>query len=131
MKVFVVEDSTLLRERLVQSLTTIHGIQVSGYAATAQDAISQIHQSHPDAIILDIRLKEGNGLQVLQEVKVRGQPPLVIVLTNFAYAQYRKKFLDAGADYFFDKSNEFEQVVVVLRQQLKKKSGDNTPANQA
>lgn len=120
MTVFVVEDSSLLRERLIRTLTGIQGVSVAGYSDTAEDAIQQIQQVHPDAIILDIRLRQGTGFQVLQAIKTRGKPPLVIVLTNFAYPQYRNKYIEAGADFFFDKSNEFDQVVVVLNQHLKK-----------
>jgi DNA-binding NarL/FixJ family response regulator len=120
MNVFVVEDSSLLRERLIRTLTGINGVQVTGYSDTAEEAIQQIQQLHPDAIILDIRLRQGSGFQVLQAIKVQGKPPLIIVLTNFAYPQYRKRYLDAGADFFFDKSNEFDQVVVVLNQYLDK-----------
>lgn len=120
MNVFVVEDSSLLRERLIRTLTGITGVKIAGYSDTAEEAVQLIQDKHPDAIILDIRLRQGTGFQVLQAVKTRGKPPLVIVLTNFAYPQYRTKYLEAGADYFFDKSNEFDQVVVVLNQQLKK-----------
>lgn len=116
----MVEDSSLLRERLIRTLTGIEGIRVNGFAETAEEAIQQIQLGHPDAIILDIRLRQGTGFQVLQACKVPDKAPLFIVLTNFAYPQYRKKYLDAGADFFFDKSNEFDQVVVVLKEQLKK-----------
>ncbi len=125
MKVFVVEDSSLLRERLIRTLNGINGVQVSGSADTAQEAIQAIRQTQPDAIILDIRLREGTGYQVLEAVKKPSPPPLVIVLTNFAYPQYRKKYLDGGADYFFDKSNEFHQVVVVLNEYLTKAKGNS------
>ena len=127
MNIFLVEDSSLLRERLIRTLTGIHGVQISGYADTAEDAIQSIRQTNPDTIILDIRLRQGTGFQVLQSVKVRGRPPIVIVLTNFAYQQYRTKYLDAGADYFFDKSNEFDQVITVLTQQLKKEKTNAPP----
>lgn len=128
MNVFVVEDSSLLRERLIRTLTGIEGVQVNGFADTADEAIEQIQKLHPDAIILDIRLRQGTGFQVLQAVKGRGKGPLVIVLTNFAYPQYRKKYLDAGADFFFDKSNEFEQVVGVLQAHIHRKGlNDTTP----
>jgi DNA-binding NarL/FixJ family response regulator len=120
MNVFVVEDSSLLRERLIRTLSNISGVEVCGFSDAADEAIQLIDQSHPDAIILDIRLRQGSGFQVLQKVKTPGKPPLVIILTNFAYPQYRKRYLDAGADFFFDKSNEFDQVVLVLNQYLKK-----------
>lgn len=119
MNVFVVEDSSLLRERLIRTLSGIQGVQVAGHSDTAEEAIQLIQAVHPDAIILDIRLRQGTGFQVLQAVKVKGKPPLVIVLTNFAYPQYRNKYIEAGADYFFDKSNEFDKVVVILNEQIK------------
>ena len=130
MNVFVVEDSSLLRERLVRTLTGIADVQVSGFADTAAEAIQQIQTLRPDAIILDIRLRQGTGFQVLEACKVHGRPPLVIVLTNFAYPQYRKKYIDAGADFFFDKSNEFGKVVEVLTEQLKKEKAKK-PASEA
>lgn len=120
MNVFVVEDSSLLRERLIRTVTSIPGIEVTGYSDTAEEATHMIQELRPDAIILDIRLRQGTGFQVLQAIKAPGKPPIVIVLTNFAYPQYRKKYMDAGADFFFDKSNEFDQVVVVLNQYLLK-----------
>jgi DNA-binding NarL/FixJ family response regulator len=123
MNVFVVEDSSLLRERLIRTLAGIEGVKISGYSDTAEEAIELIEQTHPDAIILDIRLRQGSGFQVLQAVKAPGKPPVVIVLTNFAYPQYRKRYLEAGADFFFDKSNEFDQVVVILNQLQAQKKG--------
>jgi DNA-binding NarL/FixJ family response regulator len=116
MKVFLVEDSDLLRERLTRDLSNLKKIEVCGFSDSAEQAIQQIEQTRPDVIMLDIRLREGNGFHVLRAVKKPGQPPVVIVLTNFAYPQYRKKFLDAGADYFFDKSSEFAQAILVLEQ---------------
>ncbi len=120
MKVVLVEDSALLRERLVQTIASIDGISLVGYAETAPDAIELIKERQPDAIVLDIRLRQGTGLQVLQAVKTTGQLPWVIVLTNFAFPQYRKKYLDSGADYFLDKSNEFDQISVVLKELMDK-----------
>lgn len=120
MRIYLVEDSDLLRERLVSSFSGIRGVEVAGFSDSADQAILQIQQSQPDVIILDIRLRQGNGFQVLQSIKKPGQPPTVIVLTNFAYTQYRKRFLDAGADYFFDKSSEFSNVNSVLEELLVK-----------
>ncbi len=119
MRVFVVEDASLLRDRLIRQIDAVDGLDIVGHADNATDAISQIRASKPDAILLDIRLKQSNGYQVLEAVKTPGQPPVVIVLTNFAYPQYRKKFMDSGADYFFDKSHEFDQAINTLKK-LKK-----------
>ena len=58
----------------------------------------------------------GSGIDVLREIKQNNQTPLVIVLTNYPYPQYRRKCMDAGADFFFDKSTEFDKVTEVLKQ---------------
>jgi DNA-binding response OmpR family regulator len=73
----------------------------------------------PDVAILDICLAKGSGIQVLETVKSNGPSPVVIMLTAFPYPQYRTKCLEAGADYFFDKLTEFEQVAEVVAELCK------------
>ncbi len=126
-KIYLVEDSGLLRERLIHTLSGIKGLEICGFSDSAEQAIQQIRQTETDIIILDIRLRQGNGFQVLKALKKPGQPPTIIVLTNFAYPQYRKKFLEAGADYFFDKSSEFAQVPLIVRALLAKRRTARAP----
>jgi DNA-binding NarL/FixJ family response regulator len=66
-------------------------------------------------VILDIRLIGEDGLSVLERIKKEHSPPIVIVLTNYPYPQYRKKCRELGADYFFDKVTEITSFVKVLR----------------
>jgi DNA-binding NarL/FixJ family response regulator len=66
-------------------------------------------------VVLDISMPGGSGMYVLETVKKDRPVPVVIMLTNFAHDQYRQKCLQLGADYFFDKSTEFERVIEVLR----------------
>ena len=72
----------------------------------------------PDAVILDIRLRTGNGLEVLQELKRGPSPPLVIMLTNHPSDYHRRWCEEHGADFFFDKTSEFEKVLDVLAQRV-------------
>jgi|SRR5581483_4226785 two-component system response regulator DevR len=116
MNLFLVEDSNFLRERLTRMISRLGGIQIVGSASTASEAIARISQTRPDVVLLDIRLAQGTGLDVLQHLKQQPAAPVVIVLTNFAYPQYRKKYLRAGADFFFDKSTEFELTLQALQQ---------------
>jgi len=60
-------------------------------------------------------LRGGSGIDVLQDIKQGHAAPIVMILTNFPYPQYRKKCADAGADFFFDKSTEFDKVPEVLK----------------
>lgn len=115
MKVLIVDDSALVRERLTTMLSEIKGVVVTGQANNSQEAIIAVSKFKPDVVILDIRMPGGNGIDVLFKVKKDKSSPVIIMLTNYPYPQYRKKCLDAGADFFFDKSTEFEIVAKVLK----------------
>ncbi len=116
MRVFLVDDSVVIRQRLKRMLANLKDIEVMGEAADAAEATEAIHQAKPDVVLLDIHLLGGSGIEVLEKVKKDQPAPAVIILTNYPYPQYRQKCLDAGADFFFVKSTEFDKVVPALRQ---------------
>lgn len=116
LKVLIVDDSDLVRERLTALILELEAIELVGQAADAQEALEAIPRLRPDVVILDIRMPGGNGIQVLEAIKRNGAGSVVIMLTAFPYPQYRKKCLEAGAEYFFDKATEFERVGEVLQQ---------------
>jgi DNA-binding NarL/FixJ family response regulator len=114
MKVLIADDSGAVRERIKMLLSEVAAIEMIGEAENAQQAIEHIRRQVPDVVILDIRMPGGNGIDVLREIEKKDRLPVVIMLTNYPYPQYRRKCMDAGADFFFDKSKEFEKVVEVL-----------------
>ena len=109
-KAFIADDSLVVRERLVTMLNELAGIEIVGQAETVAEAISAIGKLQPDVVILDIHLPDGSGIDVLQTIKQDEPAPVVIVLTNYPYPAYRQKCLQAGADFFLDKSTEFDQI---------------------
>lgn len=114
-RVFLVDDSAPIRERLIRLLSKVKEVEVIGGAVEAQSAIQSIHSLKPDVVLLDIRLSgEGTGFDVLRHIKPIEPAPLVIVLTSHPYPQYRDKCLDEGAAYFFDKSTQFGLIVPIL-----------------
>ncbi|MFL7794334.1 MAG: response regulator transcription factor [Anaerolineae bacterium] len=122
LKVFIAEDSTLVCQRLIDMLSELEGpeaVELIGRAEDAQEAVEAIQRLNPDVAILDICLAEGSGIQVLEAIKSNGTSPVVIMLTAFPYPQYRTKCLEAGADYFFDKLTEFDQVAGVVAELCK------------
>ncbi len=122
MKVFVVEDSAVLRQRLKRLLAEVPQLQVVGEAGDAQIALAAILEQKPDVVLLDIHLLNGNGIDVLQRLKQEQVAPAVIILTDYPYPEYRQLCLDAGADFFLLKSTEFEQIVPALRQLSQQKA---------
>jgi DNA-binding NarL/FixJ family response regulator len=114
MKIFIVEDSTLLRERLGELVSEIKGVKMVGSANDAQMALDVMSTLKPDVVILDIRLPHGSGIDILQQLKGHPPSPRVIMFTAFPYPQYRQKCLQAGADYFFDKTTEFDHIPPVI-----------------
>lgn len=116
LKVYIVEDSAVLRERVIESLEEAGNSRIVGSADTEEDAVNGIIQCAPDAVVLDIQLREGNGLNVLRRLR-NMQPevrPLVIVLTNYNYPEFRFRAMTAGTDYFFDKATELHRVAEIL-----------------
>jgi DNA-binding NarL/FixJ family response regulator len=114
MKVFIADDSIEIRKRIIAMLSDVERIDMIGQAENVQDAISSIHELNPDVVILDIRMPGGSGMDVLKTIEKRNRMPVVIMLTNYPHSQYRNKCLDAGADFFFDKSREFEKVIEIV-----------------
>ncbi len=120
-KVFLVDDSVVIRERLKRMLADVQGVQVIGEAADALALTTDsILKQKPDVVLLDIHLLDGSGIDVLQRLKKAKPAPAVIILTNYPYPQYRQKCLEAGADFFFVKSTEFDRVVPALKQLIQR-----------
>ena len=116
LKVFISDDSATIRKRLVTMALDLPGMDVVGQAENAPGSLAAIRQTQPDVVILDIRMPGGNGLEVLREVKKMNPAPKVIIFTNYAHAQYRKKGEEAGADFFLDKSTELDKLPQALEQ---------------
>ena len=114
LKVLIADDSVLMREQLVCILSQLDQIEIIGEARDGLEAIDSFRKLNPDVVILDIRMPKSSGLKVLESIKKDALHPIVIVLTNYPYPQYRKKFIEAGADYFFEKSTEFDKIPEVL-----------------
>jgi DNA-binding NarL/FixJ family response regulator len=118
-RVFLVEDSAPIRERLAGLLGEIDGVELVGEAETAADAAAGILRVRPDTVVLDIRLARGSGIDVLREVHPQAPEIVFIVLTNFANAQYQKICMAAGASHFIDKSTEIAQVKKLVAARVK------------
>ncbi|WP_087687361.1 MULTISPECIES: response regulator [unclassified Pandoraea] len=116
LKVLLIEDSAVIRESLSEALGSTGMLEVAGVAETADDAVRTLKEDSYDAVIVDIQLRRGSGMDVLSYLHDAGLLPhlMAIVLTNYALATYRKRCQQLGVQYFFDKSLEFDRVIEVL-----------------
>lgn len=115
MKVFIVEHSRMFRKELINLLSKLKEVEIVGQAEDSVKAMEAIQRLKPDVVILGIPISGGNGVQFVRNIKKDKLAPIVMILTHYPYRQYRKKYMDAGADFFFDKSTEFEKVIDVLK----------------
>src|SRR5690349_21025689 len=114
--IYIVEDSPLVRERLIEAVGDIPNSRVVGQAEAVTEALEGICHSQPRVLILDVQLRGGSGLRLLKQMRAAriDRPELVIVVTNYPSEDYRNASRDFGADHFFDKASEFDKVREVL-----------------
>lgn len=112
--VVVVDDSEVIRDRITVLLSEIPTVNIVGYADNPLSATELIVKNNPDVIILDIFLAGGSGIHVLKNIRSKKISSKVIMLTNYAQEEYRKKCFEEGADFFFDKSSEFDRVIEIV-----------------
>jgi DNA-binding NarL/FixJ family response regulator len=118
MKVFIADDSPIVYERLIAMLSNLKEIETIGQAHDVSGAINSIEELKPDAVILDIQMPGGSGIDVLRHIKKEQPATVVIILTNYPYPQYRQRCMDEGADFFFDKSTEFNEITKTFKRLL-------------
>jgi DNA-binding NarL/FixJ family response regulator len=119
MKVFIADDSSAIVTRLADLLQEVPGVELVGRAGDVAEAVRGINIMNPDAVILDLQMPGGSGLDVLRAVRVEHPYLQVLVCTNYPYRNYREECLGAGANFFLDKTTEFEKIPVILRKLIK------------
>ncbi|MEC5397979.1 response regulator [Uliginosibacterium sp. H1] len=120
LRVFLVEDSPLLRQVLSETLSTIPGVQVIGAADTESEALDELQDSPADLVVVDIELRHGSGLGVLKALKTdpgRFHAVRPVVLTNFAHATIRHRCTELGCPTVFDKSMQVDDLIRHVEQQ--------------
>lgn len=112
MKLLIVDDSSAVYGRLLEMLGGVEYFTALSIARSLHEAVEKGRQLCPDAVVLDVRLPDGSGLDALAQIKQDSPDTRVYVFTN--QVEYRDRATRAGADGFFDKSLEFEALVAQL-----------------
>ena len=106
----LIEDSPTIREGLIPALAEVANVEVIAVAETAAEAIAAMraHAETWQPAIVDLFLAEGNGLEVLRAGRERRPGQRMLVLTNYATSDTRRRALAGGADAVFDKATEID-----------------------
>jgi DNA-binding response OmpR family regulator len=108
LRVLLVEDCKSTSQHLRELFQLMFRKVSLAVAATEKAALASAVVEQPDLVLLDLNLKRGSGLRIIQKLKAVPSPPTVIVLTNFAIPMYRDLALLTGADYFLDKAFDLD-----------------------
>jgi len=126
MNLLIMDDAANIRHRIVELLSEVAGIDAIIESEDVASAVKAIKEHEPEVVILDIQVPPDgplrNGIDVLKITKQQFPKTGVIMLTNFANPRYREECKRLGADYFFDKSSEFEQVPEAVLRMMKQQT---------
>ena len=113
LKTYIVEDNATIRDNLMATLEELAGIDAVGTAETENEGKAWLLQAGQlwDLAIVDLFLKQGSGLGVLEACRNRQAHQKVIVLSNYATTDIRKRCAQLGVDAVFDKSNEIDALI--------------------
>lgn len=113
LRTYIIEDNPVIRENLIDTLEELAAIAVVGFAETEAQARSWLHghATQWDMAIVDLFLKEGSGIGVLQACRDRPDTQKMVVLSNYATVDVRRRCAQLGVDAVFDKSNEIDDLV--------------------
>lgn len=125
LKVFLIEDSRLLQELLGGILSELDGVEYCGSADGETEALRRLVELQVDLVIIDIELKQGSGIGVLDALQTDSGlygTPRKAVLTNYAHATMRQRCERFGMDAFFDKSMQINQLIDYVNDTAAQKS---------
>jgi DNA-binding NarL/FixJ family response regulator len=117
LSVLLVEDSRVLAERLRETLLSVPGVQLAGTVDSEADAVAALQRHPVDVLLLDLHLRQGTGFGVLRSIPSdQAKKLVVIVLTNYDLAEYRRAAAALGARHFLDKLRDFDRLPILLQQ---------------
>lgn len=120
MKIIIADDSKLIHDRIAERVELIDSVNVVAQTTNSFETIEEIKKHKPDVLILDIRMPEGSGINVLKYIKKNKIKIVTIVVTNYPIMQYKNKCFELGADYFFSKATEFDKVFELVERLAKR-----------
>jgi DNA-binding NarL/FixJ family response regulator len=129
MRVLLADDSRLMLERLTEMLNMYVNTEIVGSFKNGTDTLEALRTLKPDLAIVDIKMPGLSGLEVVNEIRKEDKKVKIIILTFYSSDYFRNMAINAGADYFFNKVDDFDEVSMVVAGILWKKGRDKSQEN--
>lgn len=126
MRVLLADDSGLILERLQEMVSVHKQVEIVGSLKNGTDTLEALRRLKPDLAIVDIKMPGLSGLEVLHEIRKEDKNLKFIILTLFSTDNYRQFAIQAGADHFFSKVDQFEELSMVVKKMVLKNSTDKS-----
>jgi len=125
LRIYLVEDSPVIRDNLAESIEELAGARVIGWASTETEACDWLVENAAswDLVVVDLFLLQGSGLNVVKRLTERDLKQKVVVLTSYATPAIRERCLALGADAIFDKSTEIDEFTRYTAEEVERTVG--------
>jgi DNA-binding NarL/FixJ family response regulator len=114
-KVFIVDDHPFMRRGLAATISDQEDLEVCGEAAGKSEAMQMIAETEPDLVVIDISLEDGNGIELIKDIKGRWPEMKMLVSSMHEESLFAERAVRAGAMGFINKGEPVEQFVEALR----------------
>jgi DNA-binding NarL/FixJ family response regulator len=129
MKVLIADDSLLILERLQEMVVSYNQAEIVGVVKNGNDTLDALRIHKPDLAIVDIKMPGLSGLEVLSIVRKEKLDVKFVILTFYSSEQYRQMAIQSGADYFFNKVDDFDSVSMVVASMIMKEMNERNMSN--
>ncbi|REK18846.1 MAG: DNA-binding response regulator [Planctomycetota bacterium] len=117
-RILIVDDHPAVREALLLRIGQVPDLQVCGQAEDVEDALPLVRKEKPDAAIVDIALKTGDGIDLIKRIKKRNKDIRILVWSMYGERLYAERALRAGADGYITKEHATDRIVEAIREVL-------------
>jgi DNA-binding NarL/FixJ family response regulator len=118
-RILIVDDHPIVRRGLRELVADEPDLEVCGEAEDVAGALQQVEALSPDVVVIDLSLKGGHGLELIQEIKARKRPVKMLVSTMHDESLFAERVLRAGAMGYISKQESPDKIVGALRQVLR------------
>jgi DNA-binding NarL/FixJ family response regulator len=118
-RVLIVDDHPVVRRGLAALISEVPDLEVCGEAADAVEALRLVDAEKPDVAVIDISLKDGHGIDLIEQIRCRNPNVRMLVSSMHEETLYAERVLRAGAMGYVNKQETIDRLVEAIRQVLR------------